>query len=105
MVAGVAGFAHAPVTKLLVLGSVSLSLFAQSWVSSRAVSGLRTLSRCLVLQGPGELVFGGGLLYHTRVFERCGAPLLRSTGQCPTLRASHMYKSKDGERNPLAASD
>lgn len=71
MAGGVSGFAHAPVTKLLVLSSVALSLLTQSWLSARAPSHLlRTLCNCVVFQAPGDLIFGGGLLYHTKMFER-----------------------------------
>eukprot|EP00951_Prasinocladus_malaysianus_P025283 scaffold221165_cov39-Prasinocladus_malaysianus.AAC.1 len=66
--AGVGGFAHAPVTKLLCLACLGTSVAYQS-MSGRTTALPLRLASILSFHSPGELVFGAMLLYYTRLFE------------------------------------
>ena len=63
----------APVTKALLLGTVSSSVITQASRASRArrTSLLVTAwSHAFAFRHPGELLFGAALLYFSRLFER-----------------------------------
>lgn len=64
--------ANAPLSKLLFMGTACSSLVQQvARASSRRVPlVVSLLTRALVFQHPGELLFGCVLLYHFRLFER-----------------------------------
>eukprot|EP00775_Hariotina_reticulata_P001734 gene1734-2076_t len=72
MNAGPGGFAHAPVSKGLVLGAIGASVISNAARAShrRLPKPLVLLSQVLAFKSPGELLFGCVLLYYFRVLER-----------------------------------
>lgn len=71
MNAGPSGFRGAPVTKGLLLATVSTSVILQASKARRRPPLLISLfTRAFAFRNPGELLFGASLLYFYRLFER-----------------------------------
>lgn len=64
------GFAHAPVTKGLLLASAGATLAMRALSASHAPRAAPALLRALAFRAPSEALFACLLLYHFRVLER-----------------------------------
>lgn len=65
-----AGFAHAPVTKGMLLACGAASLFYQATSLSLRRGRTSEAQVALLFTSPSELVFGSLLMYYLRVLER-----------------------------------
>ena len=73
MNAGAAGFAGCPVSKFVLVASISTSVAAQVAAKNnfrRPPNYLHFLTQSFVFRHPGELACGTILLYYFRLFER-----------------------------------
>ncbi|KAL4436662.1 hypothetical protein ABPG75_003801 [Micractinium tetrahymenae] len=72
MNAGPSGFRGAPVTKGLLLATVSTSVILQATKTARRRPPLLVslFTHAFAFRNPGELLFGASLLYFYRLFER-----------------------------------
>ncbi|KAI3426075.1 hypothetical protein D9Q98_008043 [Chlorella vulgaris] len=72
MNAGPGGFRGAPVTKGLLLGTLSTSIIIQASKAVRRRPPLLVslFTHAFAFRNPGELLFGASLLYFYRIFER-----------------------------------